>query len=115
MQKNSSISKLRRKWVILISSLIGLVSFLYLSNFIFYSNSSCACAQITKETAQAKGGYSTRYIFTVDEKTIEGKVSNSYLKRNISLDSLKKIKCIKIEYSNYSTYFNRVIDKRILK
>ena len=79
-----------------------------------FLNSKFACAKIIEEIPQAKGGYSAGYVFEVDGKKVKGNVPYSSLK-SISLDSLKKIECVKIEYSNYSTFFNRVIDNRILK
>ena len=80
---------------------------------IAYTNTTSTCAKITKR-AYATGGVSVIYTFEIDGKKIKSGSSNSLLK-DISIDSLKNIECVKIEYSNYSTFFNRITDKRILK
>ncbi len=92
----------------------GLIVSLLLSlEWFMYTNSKVVCGKIICQTASAKGGYSIRYVFFIHTIKFEGKMPNSDLK-DIPLDSLKKVDCIKIEVSNYSTFFNRIVDKRVL-
>lgn len=84
-----------------------------LAEKIAYTSTKITCGKIVRQSS-IRGAYSVYYTFEVDGISKEGGVGTSFLK-NLSLDSLKKIECVKIEYSNFSTYFNRVVDERILK
>ncbi len=79
-----------------------------------FSKTEIVLGKINRETEQSKGGKSTRYLFIFKNQVVEGKMSNSELK-NISIDSLKKMENVKIEVSEYWTFFNRIVDKRVLK
>lgn len=111
IEKNFKINKRQIKKVVIL--FIGLIILLKSFELFMFSNTKIIYGKITRETNQAKGGYSTRYSFECDNKIVEGSMPNSDIK-DISLDSLKKLDSIKIEVSNYSTFFNRIIDKRVL-
>jgi hypothetical protein len=104
----------RKDWIILGICFSAIITLSYTFTYIIFIDSKTTCGRITRETFGSKGGHSTHYIFFVGSEKIEGNTSNSFLKK-IPLDSLKKIECIEIEYSRYSTIFNRLIDKRIVK
>ena len=100
------------KKVILIS--IILVTVIYFSlNHLVYINSSITCAKFVGQ-GQTKGANYLLYKFEVNGKKYEGNESTSKI-IDQPYDSLEKIECLKVEYSSFAPFFNRVIDKRILK
>jgi hypothetical protein len=103
----------RKTWIVVGVVFLLIISIGLLIEQMAYTSSKIGCAKITRKSA-IRGAWSVHYEFEVDGEIMEGGIETGFLKK-ISLDSLKKIECIKIEYSNYSTFFNRVIDKRILK
>ncbi len=104
-----------RKQLIYFFAIFSLVIFSLLAyEQIMYSNTQIICGKIYKQEKQTRGGYSIYYKFDLEGIVHKGAVGTSFLKK-IPLDSLKKLDCIKIECSNYSTFFNRIIDKRVLK
>jgi len=38
-----------------------------------------------------------------------------HIKRDLNLDSLKKIECIKVEYSSYFPSISKIVDERVLR
>lgn len=80
---------------------------------IAYTNTRIVYGKITDESS-IKGAHSIYYKFYFVNEIKEGGVGRSEIK-NIPIDSLRKLDSIKIEVSNYSTFFNRIIDKRVLK
>lgn len=108
------IEKNKRQIKIVVLLFVGLIILLKSFEIFMFSNTKIIYGKITRETEQPKGGNSTRYSFVYNNKIVEGKMPNSEIK-DISIDSLKKLDSIKIEVSNYSTFFNRIIDKRVLK
>ena len=92
----------------------GLIVSLLLSlEWFMYTNSKIVCGKIISQKRQSRGGYSVYYDYLYNGKKMKSAIETTYLK-DITLDSLKKIDCIKIEVSNYSTFFNRIVDKRVL-
>ena len=77
-------------------------------------NSNILCGKIIKIESGVKGGKNIWYSFKVNNKNILDNISIGFFKK-IPFDSLKKFDCVKIEVSNYSTFFNRVVDERVLK
>jgi hypothetical protein len=103
---------MNRKKLILTIVLISLSIYVAL-NYVVYIKSSTACAKFTNQ-GQIKGANYLLYEFKIANKKYTGNESASKI-IDISVDSLKKIKCVKVEYSNLIPFFNRVVDKRVLK
>lgn len=103
----------KKQWLYLIFVIFGLALVMLTLRFVMFSKSSVTCAKITRITRD-RSGASIRYFFDVNNRTYLSGLSTISTK-NISIDSLKKIDCIQLEYSNYSPFWNRIIDKRILK
>jgi hypothetical protein len=103
----------KKSWIIFIIIFSSIIVIGLFTEKFAYSNSKITCAKITRE-ASVKGSKSIYYNFEVDGEVIEGGIGISFLK-TIPLDSLKKIDCIRVEYSEYSTFFNRIVDSRILQ
>jgi len=103
-------SKQLNRLLVIVISLIVLFLVVYNLSFL---KSRTICGKIIGEH-EIKGAKYIRYRFIIDNDTSEGSLSVLDVKR-ISLDSLKKIECVQIQYSEFSSFFNRVVDKRILK
>lgn len=97
--------------VITLFALVLLVAYTY--EYLMYLDTSIACGKFYKKT-QVKGSTYIHYRVTIQNKERYGSTWVGDLKIK-DLDSLMKYNCIQIEYSNYSNFFNRVIDKRIIK
>lgn len=80
---------------------------------VMYLNSSIACGKIVGKY-KLRGRTSLEYNFNLDDEIVTDAISIGAIKKDISFDSIKKIECLKIEYSNYSTFFSRVVDDRVL-
>jgi len=80
---------------------------------IMYVDSSITCGKIM-DRYSIRGTKYFEFNFVVNDKLTHGSISQSFIKKNISFDSIKKIKCLKIEYSNYSSFFSRVVDDRVV-
>ncbi len=98
----------KNKLLIIIISLT--VLFLAISQFAFVG-AKITCGKF-KALHISKGIEYITYEFKVNNKIIVGNIPSSSLKIK-KLDSLKNIDCIKIEYSKFTTFFNRVADERV--
>jgi hypothetical protein len=103
----------KKTWRNLTILMVCLFLLLISINKLAYISSSSACGTFFR-LGETRGAKYLHYEFFIDNVKHEGSISRIDL-RIKSLDSLKKIDCIQIEYSNFSTYFNLVVDKRILK
>lgn len=103
----------KKAWKILAFTFGSLIFILLILKELAFMNSSIVCGKIVNHY-KLRGATYIEYEFFADEQKKFGTLNPSDLK-SIYWDSLKKMECVKIEYSNYWTFFNRVIDKRILK
>ena len=85
----------------------------FFMNFVVYIGSRTECGQI-KRIGVSKGARYVILEFYVDNIKYTCSQTNSDFK-TIDFNDLKKINCIKIEYSTFLPFFNRVVDKRVLK
>jgi len=81
---------------------------------IMYVNSSIVCGKVY-ERHSIRGSDSFDFKFKIDGETLNNNVPVGFIKKNVSYDSIKKIECLKVEYSNYSTLFSRIVDERVLR
>ncbi len=95
-------------FVALIIMLIGLTFYK-----VAYIKSVFVCGKIIG-TSKMRGVSYSNYSFTVNGKKYFDSVANHDLKRELIMDSLKKIQCVQIEYSFISPAINRFSDKRFL-
>jgi hypothetical protein len=98
-------------WVLII--FFGLILIAKIYTYFFFTSTSKTCATIYK-VGRNRTVASYHYSYYVNGIIHDGSIETGYIK-NISLDSLKKIDCIKIEYSNYVYSFSRIIDQSLLK
>jgi hypothetical protein len=103
--------KLNPYYIVLSFFLILLT--LYSFEKLMYLDSNIACAKFIYQS-ESRGVKYVHYTVNINEEVHDGSLSMAQLKIK-SMDKLKKIDCLKVEYSNYSSFFNRVVDKRVLK
>lgn len=96
--------------LIFLFSFITLYLFL---NFAVYINSGVTCAKIIGQS-ESKGASILKYKFILNGDIVYGSENSSKFV-DFSMDSLKKIDCIKVEYSKFWVLFNRIVDKKVLK
>jgi hypothetical protein len=88
-----------------------LIIYLFI-NYLVFINSKFVCGKITGQVQSR--GYHLVYTYKVDNSIKTGyQPSSKFI--DVKLDSLKSIKCVKIEYSTLLPFFNRVVDRRVLK
>lgn len=73
------------------------------------------CGEITDRISGAKNHCYFKYSFKLNNKIYYSEVPCIEINGELSLESLKKIKCIKIEYSTLDKSYNRIVDARILR
>jgi hypothetical protein len=81
-------------------------------NYLVYIGSQIECGQVDR-IGISKGARYVVLEFEIDNKKYTCSQTNSDFKP-FDIDSLKKIECVKIEYSTFLPVFNRVVDERIL-
>ena len=91
--------------------LIGLMGAIFYK--VAYIRSVFVCGKIIG-ISKIKGVSYVNYSFIVNGKKYFESVANHDLKRELIMDSLKKIQCVQIEYSFISPAINRFSDKRFL-
>lgn len=97
-------------------TLIVLACFLYgMWKEIAFMNSSQTCGRIIEQISGSRKHCYFKYSFNINDKSYEDVIACIEVKNEFSLDSLKKIQCIKIEYSLFNEATNRIVDERILK
>lgn len=105
--------KIKYNLKIVFFTILFFIISLYTFEYIMFLKTRVTYGILTKK-ASSRGASSIHYIFKFNGKLIESGISTSLLKE-LSLDSLKKIDSVKIEVSEYWTFFNRIVDKRVLK
>ncbi len=96
------------KYVLLI--LVLIITFLI--SLFTYTNK--VCAKITDQS-RINSCNTIVYTFKAYNKYKTGRIDIGMLKKDISFDSLQKIECVEIEYSNILPVINWINDKRIMK
>ena len=99
------------KNVVIIITAIVVIGIVF--NTVVYFHSDIACGKVIGQ-GQTKGANYIRYKFQIGNQTVYGSESSSVFV-DLSLDSLKKMDCVKIQYSQFIFDFNRIVDLRILK
>lgn len=106
--------KVNKKQLIIVGVIFStIVIILILVKYIAYSNSDIICAKIIG-SYEVRGATYIEYVFEFNKTKTNGSASTIELKK-IGIDSLKKMDCIKIEVSEYWSFINRIVDKRVLK
>lgn len=104
-------------WLIRILLACVLVTLLF-SNFInmlLFFNKEQTCGVITEKKIIGNNSLVVEYTFEVDCEKFNSLQSNSYITRDIQIDSLKKLKCVEISYFPPAPYFSKITDKRVLR
>ena len=104
----------RNKFLLTIVICLALfISYVYYFAFI---NSEHTCAKVVGiESIGALGkdnGYTLEYY--IDDKKYVGGKSKGFFNADISYDSLRKLECIEIEYSDLTSSLFKVVDDRVL-
>lgn len=106
LEANSKINKFI--FVILLIAISGAIFYK-----VAYFRSTFVCGKIVG-TSKMRGVNYLHYSFSIDEKKYFSSFAQYDLKNGITIDSLKKVDCIRIEYSFVSKDINRFADKRFL-
>ncbi|MNU55783.1 hypothetical protein D3C71_448660 [compost metagenome] len=106
LERNSKINRLI--FAILVISFFGVVFY-----EVAYFKSTFVCGKIIG-TSKMRGVNFLHYSFSIDERSYFSSIAQYDLKNGITIDSLKKVDCIQIEYSFISVAINRFTDKRFL-
>lgn len=114
-KKNNKSLTYKKKLLVVILFFITLLLIGYISNYLMLRNSIITTGKIIGQQKATKGGYVIVYLFKVKGNYVKGTIYSSFIKNSLTLDSLKMIPNIKIEYSKNSVNYNDIIDKRILK
>ncbi len=80
---------------------------------IIYLNSKTTCAKFTKE-GNTRGTIYIHYLYEVEGEEYIHLIDLMFLKVK-SLEELKRVECVEIEYSVWFPNFSRVTDKRVIK
>jgi hypothetical protein len=104
--------KLIKKYKLYFIVILFIVSYYIFVTKIVYINSQTTCGKAIRY-GETKGAIYTIFSFTVNKKTYSCTQSSTFF-IDLPLDTLKKIDCVKIEYSTFLPIFNKVIDERIL-
>ena len=80
---------------------------------VYFSTTEKTCCKIVG-VSSIRGGGVILYDYEINHRKHKGSMTVGYFKDEISLDSLKKIDCVEMEYSKYLPFLNRITDKRIL-
>jgi hypothetical protein len=104
--------KFIKKYKVYFIIVLIIVCYYFFVTKIVYINSHTTCGKAIRY-GETKGAIYTIFSFTVNKKSYSCTQSSTFFK-DLPLDTLKKIDCIKIEYSTFLPVFNRVVDERIL-
>jgi len=105
------------KRFIIKSLLIGLIVTLLFTNFkgvVLTFSSEITCGKIIKEGTVANNLWMYDYMFYIDGEPYEAIESMGNIKK-VSIDSLKKIECIKVKYSPHFPSISKIVDERVLR
>jgi hypothetical protein len=81
---------------------------------ILYSNSSTVCGVIYGRHKGSRGGWYIDYKFEINNKKYL-RSQDSWDCKDVSIEIMKKMNCIKIEYSNFWNGYSKIIDRRIVE
>lgn len=98
----------KKNKIYLILTCLIIVTFTLLDP-IMYANKTITCAQF-KSFSKVRGSKKLIYQFKLLNVLYEGKMDVT-LHTSEEINELKKSNCIKIEVSNYWSFFNRVIEE----
>ena len=94
---------------------LGIVGFIFFNKIVFILGGKTACGQIQEKRDSTYGSKVFSYEFYIDDIKYEGIVSPADVVDSMSIEELRKLNCIKIEYWESFPSRNSVIDKRILR
>lgn len=100
------------RYKIFIIIVLVIISYYFFVTKIVYINSQVTCGKAIRY-GETKGAVYTIFSFKVNNKKYSCTQSNTFF-IDVPLDSLKKIECVKIEYSTFLPIFNKVVDERLL-
>lgn len=80
---------------------------------IAFSKTHTVCGKILGLEQGPKGAWYIEFAFWDEGEYYEGSISRGFIKDDISLDSMKQMKCIEIKCSFISNSINDLTDKRL--
>lgn len=86
---------------------------LFSFRFIMFTNSVIICGKVYSQS-NIRGATYLNYKFEINNKIYYGSQSTGNIKDNLSFETIKNTKCLKIEYSKFWKLYNRIIDERII-
>lgn len=103
----------KRQWIKSIVWLVVAIMLVFFIKWLLYVDSGTTCGNYYKE-GKNRGAVGFVYHYNINGMDYTSATVSMQLKVN-TLDSLKKIKCVEIEYSKWFPSISRMVDKRILK
>lgn len=114
MTNNQKVKKLtKRQWIKSIAWLVGGIILIFVIKWLLYVDSKKTCGNYYRE-GNMRGAKLFVYHYNVNGVDYRSPTTSMSLKIK-TLDSLKQIKCVEIEYSKWFPSISRMIDKRVLK
>jgi|SRR5690554_1898625 len=108
--------KRNKKFIIhLTLILLGFIFFANSKNIILFFGSKKTCSTIIEKKRINNNIGVYAYCYTLEGVVFKQNESIIHIKRDLSLDSLKKIDCIKVEYSSYFPSISKIVDERVLR
>ncbi len=99
--------------LIIVIALVLFFAYGYYFAFLFPKETCATVVGIGSIGALGKdNAYELKY--NVDNRELTVSMGMSFFKKSISFDSLKRMECIRIEYSELTNSFCRVIDDRVV-
>ena len=105
-------NRLTKQIIYIVIGFILLITIAVSFNGLMFLNTRKTCATFYKIGTSRYVDY-YHYSYFINGKKYDGSLTRKELKIK-SLDSLKKIKCVEIEYSTYINSYSRVIDQRVV-
>lgn len=101
------------KKLLVIFSIILIIGWSF--NKLMFISTSTACGRITN-IGSSRGSKGMNYTFEIDGKRYKNSVDFYDLKKEYkSLEMIRNLNCVEVEYSNIWPVYNRVIDGRVIK
>lgn len=113
MKNNKNTNIKSRGWIKFGSWVIAAIMLVFMVKWLIYIDSKTTCGNYYSE-GKNRGAEGFVYHYSVDG--VDYKAATAAMSMKIqSLEELKKIKCIEVEYSVWFPSVSRVVDERIIK
>lgn len=114
MKNNTTTKKITKcQWIKFTIGMIIAIILVFIIKWLLYVNSGTTCGNYYSE---GKNRGSTLFVYHYKVNGVDYRTSTDLITMKIqSLEELKKIKCVEVEYSVWFPSVSRVVDERIIK